>query len=75
VKYASLTTIDDRASGSDYTGGFAYEGFGMRYLDILRGESYLQSTSIAIAHLCSIDFPRIAICCGVNFVGSSNPIF
>jgi len=48
VKNASPTTIDDSASGSYYTGGFAYEGYGMRYLDILREETetYPESTSI-----------------------------
>jgi len=46
VEYASPTTIDDSTSGSDYTGGFAYEGYGMRYLDILCEETYPQSTLI-----------------------------
>ncbi len=47
VKYASPTSIDDSASGSDYTGGLAYEGYGMRYLDILREETHPKSTGIA----------------------------
>ena len=46
IKYAYPTTIDDSASGSDYTGGLAYEGYGTRYLDILREETHPRSTSI-----------------------------
>ena len=46
VKYASPTNIDNSASGSDYTKGLSYEGYAMRYLDILRQETYPQSPCI-----------------------------
>ena len=45
VKYAPPTNIDDSPSGSDYTNGFYYEGYGMRYLDILRVETKLPSAN------------------------------
>lgn len=43
---AAPTAGDDSAGGSDYTDGLAYEGYGMRYLDILRQETFPQSTPL-----------------------------
>jgi hypothetical protein len=35
---ATPTNVDDSATGNSYTQGVYYEGYGMRYLDILRGQ-------------------------------------
>ena len=39
VGAASPTHVDDSLTGSDYTRGIYYEGYGTRYLDILRAET------------------------------------
>jgi len=36
VKVAPATSKDNSSSGQDYTAGVEYEGYGMRYLDILK---------------------------------------
>jgi hypothetical protein len=36
VRPAAATSVDDSATGNGYTTGLAYEGYGERYLDILR---------------------------------------
>ena len=40
VRNAPPTSVDDSPSGSDYTDGLDYEGYGTRYLDILGEETY-----------------------------------
>ena len=40
VNLASPTTTDVSPSGNDYTNGLEYEGYGKRYLQILREETY-----------------------------------
>ena len=46
VKEAPPTTVDDSPTGTDYTGGLAYEGYGTRYLDILREETFPPAPNI-----------------------------
>ncbi len=36
VAEAPATSTDDSQSGNEYTNGVEYEGYGTRYLDILR---------------------------------------
>jgi hypothetical protein len=38
VQTAAPTSVDDSPSGSDFTAGLPYEGYHLRYLDILREE-------------------------------------
>jgi len=40
VKEAPPTSADDSPTGTDYTRGLDYEGYGTRYLDILREETF-----------------------------------
>lgn len=39
VAIAPPTATDDSPTGTDYTDGLEYEGYGLRYLDILRGQT------------------------------------
>ena len=38
VQLMPATSADDSPTGSDYTTGLSYEGYGERYLEILREE-------------------------------------
>lgn len=57
VKEASPTSVDNSPSGTDYTGGLSYEGYGTRYLDILREETFptLADAILFLRVVCGLD--------------------
>lgn len=73
VALATPTAVDDSAGGSNYTNGLAYEGYGMRYLDILRQETFPQSTplnpAIPLLLLRNEEPPNLAFVTSQSFHG------
>ena len=57
VKEAPPTRVDDSPTGTDYTGGLSYEGYGTRYLDILREETFptLADAILFLRVVCGLD--------------------
>ena len=65
VKVAPPTSVDDSATGNYYTDSLAYEGYGTRYLDILREETF---PNLADAILV------LKVVCGLDVSGEDDPI-
>ena len=59
LRLAPPTSVDDSWSGNYYTGGLAYEGYGTRYLDILREETFptLADAICILRIVCGLEVP------------------
>ncbi len=60
VKEAPPTSTDDSLSGTDYTNGLSYEGYGTLYLDILRKETFPSIQNISVLPT-THDFGNVAV--------------
>jgi hypothetical protein len=57
IKEAPPTSVDESPTSTYYTGGLSYEGYGTRYLDILREETFptLADAILFLRIVCGLD--------------------